>query len=170
MRDLLMYVESEHDLSVLRIFLDRDNLIRYLPLSFGYNEYDTPIDAFIGVLDNLLEVSSLKRKTFFCKAMKVARKTLRELKSKLNSKSIVADELARAKDLEFVNSFDMSGARLRKFLNPKKLFSLLSKSFIFKHGMTFKTKASHLLPVKVKHGRSFGIGKASPTDDSLSRR
>jgi len=95
--------------------------------------------------------------------MKVARKTLREL----NSKSIVADELARAK---FVNSFDMSGARLRKFLNPKKLFSLLSKSFIFKHGMTFKTKASHLLPVKVKHGRSFGIGKASPTGDSLSRR
>jgi len=45
MRDLLMYVESEHDLSALRIFLDRDNLIRYLPLSFGYNEY-TPSSEY----------------------------------------------------------------------------------------------------------------------------
>jgi len=141
MRDLLMYLESGHDLSALRIFLDRDNLIRYLPLNFRYDKYDTPIDAFIAVLHNLLKVSGLKRNAFLCKAMKIAKKIL----CKLRSKSILVNELPCVKDLEFVNLFNVSGTRLHKFLNPKKLSSLLPKSFIFKHGMTFKAKASHLL-------------------------
>ncbi|RLU17025.1 hypothetical protein DMN91_011094 [Ooceraea biroi] len=145
MHNILASFGPEHDLSALKIFLNHDNIIKYLPSSFRYSEYDTSTDAFVGVLYNLLQVPSLKQETFLYEAMKIAKRFLQCSGRKQWIHNVFAYKNLSAKDLEFVNSFNVFEPRLLKFLNPEKLVSVLPKSFTFKNRVTFKTKASHLL-------------------------
>lgn len=147
MQSTLASLKLKYDLAPLKIFLNHDNMIEYLSPDFEYANYRTSIDAFAAVLDNLLQVSSLKRKVNLYKTMTFVRQTLREHISperRSFHKTLVHKQLFSA-DLEFVNLLNMSLPKWRKFFKPEKLVSLLPKSFTFNNQPTFKTKVLHLL-------------------------
>lgn len=147
MHRTLASLKLKYDLVPLKIFLNHDNLNKYLPLDFKYTDYRTSIDAFAAMLDNLLQSSSLKRKVTLYKTMIFVRRSLHEQFLPLRQsfrKTSVYKQLS-SQDLEFVSLLNMSLPKVREFLKPEKLMSLLPDSFTFNNQPTFKTKTLHLL-------------------------
>lgn len=144
MHHTLASLKLKYDLAPLKIFLNHANMIKYLRSDFKYTNYNTPIDAFAAVLDHLLQLSSLRRKVTLYKTMMFVRQTLRERTSPVTRSFLVREQLS-SKDLEFVIPLNMSLPKLREFLKPEKLASLLPESFTFDNQPTFKTKMLHLL-------------------------
>lgn len=147
MQHTLASLKLKYDLVPLKIFLNHGNMIKYLPPDFKYTNYSSPIEAFAAVLDNLLQVSSLKRKVILYKTMMFVRKALYEHASPIMRsfrKALIRKQLS-SKDFEFVSWLNTSLPKLNEFLQPEKLASLLPKSFTFDNQPTFKTKMLHLL-------------------------
>lgn len=144
MHRTLASLKLKYDLAPLKIFLNHDNMIKYLSPDFNYTNYSTSIDAFAAVLDNLLQLSSLKRKVTLYKTVTFVRQALREHISPVRRSFLVREQLS-SKDLEFVTLLNMSLPKLREFLKPENLVGLLPESFTFDNQPTFKTKMLHLL-------------------------
>lgn len=146
MRRTLVSLKLRYDLVPLKIFLNHDNMIKYLPPDFKYTEYGESNHALAAVLDNLLRVPSLRRRATLHKTMIFVKQSLLEQSSTRRSyrKSSVPTRLS-SEDIEFVNLLNMSLPKLREFMNPQKLVSLLPESFNFRNRPTFKTKTLHLL-------------------------
>ncbi|XP_011881415.1 PREDICTED: uncharacterized protein LOC105569512 [Vollenhovia emeryi] len=147
MHRTLTSLKLKYDLAPLKIFLNHNNMIKYLPPDFKYTIYSTSIDAFAAVLDNLLRFSSLRRKVILYKTMTFVRQALRERISPARRsfrRALVRNQLS-SNDLEFVSQLNMSLPKVREFFKPEKLASLLPESFTFDNQPTFKTKALHLL-------------------------
>ncbi|XP_032686107.1 uncharacterized protein LOC116851126 [Odontomachus brunneus] len=147
MHRTLASLDLKYDLVPLKIFLNHDNMIKYLPSNFKYGKYSTPIHALVVVLDNLLQVPSLKRRVLLYKTMTFTRQSLIEQtqsRRSLSSNNETIDRLS-TEDLSFVSLFNTSSPMLREFLDPRTLLSLLPESFNFHGRPTFKTKALYLL-------------------------
>ncbi|KYQ54529.1 hypothetical protein ALC60_06553 [Trachymyrmex zeteki] len=147
MQRTLANLKLDYDLAPLKIFLNHDNMIKYLSPDFKYTSYKSSIDALAAVLDNLLQLPSLKRKVNLYKTMKFVRQSLREhtsLVMRSFRRALVSKQLS-SEDLEFVNLLNMSLPKIREFMKPEKLMSLLPKSFTFNNQPTYKTKMLHLL-------------------------
>jgi len=146
MHRTLASLKLKYDLVPLKIFLNHDNMIKYLSPDFKYTNYSSSIDALAAVLDNLLQVPSLKQKVILYKTMKFVRQTLRELASpgRRSFHKALVRKLS-SKDLEFVSLLNMSLPKIREFLKPEKLVNLLPESFTFDNQPTYKTKVLHLL-------------------------
>ncbi|KAL0106354.1 hypothetical protein PUN28_016227 [Cardiocondyla obscurior] len=149
MHRTLANLKFKYDLVPLKIFLNHDNMIKYLPSNFKYAEYKTSIDAFAAVLDNLLKVPDLRRKVALYETMTFARRTLSEQNFSPARRSFqgkTVRSILSLQDLEFVGLLNMSLPKVREFFKqPEKLIDLLPRSFTFDHKPIFKTKASHLL-------------------------
>lgn len=147
MQSTLASLKLKYDLAPLKIFLNHDNMIKYLPPDFKYASYRTSIDAFAAVMDNLLQVPSLKRKVNLHKTMTFVRQTLREHTSqgRQSFRRTLVHKRLSSTDLEFVSLLNMSLPKVREFLKPEKLASLLPESFTLANQPTFKTKVLHLL-------------------------
>lgn len=146
MQRTLASLDLKYDLVSLKVFLNHDNMIKYLPSNFKYGKHATPIHALVVVLDNLLQVPSLKRRALLYKTMTFARQSLVEQSQSRRSLSSdkTIDRLS-AEDLSFVSLFNTSSPKLREFLDPQTLLGLLPESFNFRDRPTFKTKALYLL-------------------------
>ncbi|XP_077279628.1 uncharacterized protein LOC143907024 [Temnothorax americanus] len=147
MQRTLASLKLKYDLVPLKIFLNHDNMIKYLSPEFKYTSYRTSNDAFTAVLDNLLQIRSLKRKVTLYKTMTFVRQALRERVSpgrRSFDKTPVHKQLS-TKDLEFVGLLNTSLPKLHEFFKPEKLVSLLPKSFTFDNQPTFKMKMLHSL-------------------------
>ncbi|KYN12161.1 hypothetical protein ALC57_15653 [Trachymyrmex cornetzi] len=139
----LASLKLKYDLAPLKIFLNHDNMIKYLPPNFKYTSYNSSIDALVVVLDNLLQLPSLRRKVILYKIMRFVRQSLRERTSSFRQ-ALVSKQVS-SEDLEFVSLLNMSLPKIRKFMKPEKLMSLLPESFTFNNQPTYKTKMLHLL-------------------------
>ncbi|EFN88534.1 hypothetical protein EAI_03190 [Harpegnathos saltator] len=146
MHRTLASLELKYDLVPLKIFLNHDNMIKYLPPDFKYGRYSTSTHALVAVLENLLRVSSLKRRAILYQTITFTRQSLLEQSQsrRLLGSDKTVDRLS-TDDLSFVSLFNMSSPKLREFLNPQTLLGLLPESFNFRGRPTFKTKASYLL-------------------------
>lgn len=146
MHRTLASLNLKYDLVPLKIFLNHDNMIRYLPSHFKYAKDSSPTHAFIAVLDELLQVPSLKQRVNLYEAMVLTRQALIEQsQSRRFLSSTKSVDHISVEDLKFVSLFKMSSPKLRKFMDPQTLLNLLPKSFSFLDRPTFKTKALHLL-------------------------
>lgn len=137
-------LKLKYDLVPLKVFLNHDNMIKYLPPDFRCAKYNTSIDALAALLDNLLQMPSLRRRTVLYKAMAHVKQSLlqqsRRVYRKANARGRVSSE-----ELEFVISLNMTLPSLREFLNPRKLAALLPETFSLDNRPTFKMKTLHLL-------------------------
>ncbi|XP_011685814.1 PREDICTED: uncharacterized protein LOC105448768 [Wasmannia auropunctata] len=147
MHRTLMNLNFKYDLVPLKIFLNHDNMIKYLSPDFKYTHYSSSIDALATVLDNLLRSSSLRRKAILYKTMRSVRQALRERGTSAVRQSFRRTfyERLSSKDLEFVSLLNMSLPKVRQFFKPEKIASLLPESFNFDNQPTYKTKVLHLL-------------------------
>lgn len=146
MHRTLASLKLKYDLVPLKVFLNHGNMIKYLPANFRYGKYSTAIHALAVVLDNLLQVPSLKRKVALHKAITFTRQFLMEqTQSRRSSGSDKTVDRFSTEDLSFVKLFKMSSPKLREFLDPQTLLGLLPESFNFRNQPTFKTKALYLL-------------------------
>lgn len=150
-RTLASLKQNEYDLGPLKIFLNHDNLNKYLPPNFKFSDFKSSIDALLAVLDHLLQASrrsiQLRRKGILYKTMRFVRQTLRERISPAGQsfrRTLGYKELS-SRDLEFVSLLNMSLPKVREFFKPEKIISFLPESFTFDNQPTFKAKMLHLL-------------------------
>jgi len=144
MHRALTSLKLKYDLVPLKIFLNHDNLIKYLPPDLEYTRYRTSIDGLAAVLDNFLQSPSLRQKKTLYKTITFVRKSIREktgLMRRLSRKAF--HKRSSSEDLEFISY--ISSPKIREFLSPENLLNLLPQSFTFEDRPTFKTKALHLL-------------------------
>jgi len=140
MHHTLTSFKFKYDLAPLKIFINHDNMISSIYRQIS----SSSIDVLAAVLDNLLQLPSLRRKIILYKTM---RQSLRERTSPMRQSfrwTLVSKQLS-SEDLEFVNLLNMSLSKIRKFMKPEKLMSLLPKSFTFNNQPTYKIKMLHLL-------------------------
>ncbi|EFN74705.1 hypothetical protein EAG_02898 [Camponotus floridanus] len=144
MHRALASLKLKYDLVPLKIFLNHDNLIKYLPPDLEYTRHRTSIDGLAAVLDNFLQSPSLRQKKALHKTITLVRKSIREktgLMRRLFRQAF--HKRPSSEDLEFISY--ISSPKIREFLSPENLLNLLPQSFTFEDRPTFKTKALHLL-------------------------
>ncbi|KYN37582.1 hypothetical protein ALC56_07781 [Trachymyrmex septentrionalis] len=147
MQRTLASLKLKYDLAPLKIFLNHDNMIKYLPPNVKYTNYNSSIDALAVALDNLLQLPSLRQKRILYKTLRFVRQSLRERifpVRKSFRRPLVSKQLS-SEDLKFVSLLNMSLPKIRKFMKPEKLMSLLPESFTFDNQPTYKMKMLHLL-------------------------
>lgn len=149
MQRTLASLKLKYDLVPLKIFLNHDNMIKYLSPNFKYTSYREPMDAFAAVLDNLLQVPNLRQKVILYKTIHFVRNVLRERNSPVmrafrRTLSGSHKQLS-SMDLEFVSLLNMSLPKVHEFFNPEKLMNLLPLSFNFDNQPILKMKMLHLL-------------------------
>ncbi|KMQ90742.1 hypothetical protein RF55_9468, partial [Lasius niger] len=146
MHRALTSLKLKYDLAPLKIFLNHDALIKYLPPDFKFTKYGTSIDGLAAVLDNFLQSPSLRRRMTLYKTMIFVRESIRE---RVNSGRRLLHKTFHkrpsSEDLEFISSLNISLTKIRKILKPENLLNLLPQSFTLDNRPTFKTKALHLL-------------------------
>ncbi|KYM94938.1 hypothetical protein ALC62_14533 [Cyphomyrmex costatus] len=147
MQRTLASLKLKYDLAPLKIFLNHDNMIKYLSPDFKYTSYKSSMDALAAVLDKLLQIPSLRRKVILYKTMRFVRQSIRERTSPVRRsfrRALVSKKLSK-EDLEFASLLNMSIPKIREFMKSEKLISLLPESFTFDNQPTYKTKTLHLL-------------------------
>ncbi|XP_072762541.1 uncharacterized protein [Anoplolepis gracilipes] len=144
MHNALANLKLKYDLAPLKIFLNHDNLIKYLPSAFKYTSYGTSINGLAAVLDNFLQSPSLRQRKILYKTMTIVRESMRKTASKARRSSRkTSHKRPSSKDLEFISY--ISPPKIREFLKPENLLNLLPQIFTLDNRPTFKTKALHLL-------------------------
>ncbi|XP_050454591.1 uncharacterized protein LOC126853143 isoform X2 [Cataglyphis hispanica] len=144
MHHALTSLKLKYDLVPLKIFLNHDNLIKYLPPDFKYTKYGASINGLAAVLDIFLQSSSLKQRKILYQTMIFVRESIRErVDSARRSSRKIFHKQPSAEDLEFISS--IAPPKLSEFLKPEKLLNLLPQSFSLDNRPTFKMKALHLL-------------------------
>lgn len=144
MHHVLTSLKLKYDLAPLKIFLNHNNLIKYLPPDFKYTKYGASINGLAAVLDIFLQSSSLKQRKILYQTMIFVRESIREkVDSARRSSRRIFHKRPSAEDLEFISS--IAPSKLSEFLKPEKLLNLLPQSFSLNNRPTFKMKALHLL-------------------------
>lgn len=144
MHHVLTSLKLKYDLAPLKIFLNHDNLIKYLPPDFKYTKYGTSINGLAAVLDIFLQSPSLKQRKVLYQTMIFVRESIREkVDSARRSSRRIFHKRPSAEDLEFISSIALP--KISEFLKPEKLLNLLPQSFSLDNRPTFKMKALHLL-------------------------
>ncbi|XP_070158427.1 uncharacterized protein [Polyergus mexicanus] len=143
MHHALTSLKLKYDLAPLKIFLNHDNLIKYLPPDFKYTKYGVSINGLAAVLDICLQSPNLKQRKILYKTIIFVRESIRERAGSVRRLSRRNFHKPSAEDLEFIGS--IASPKIREFLKPEKLLNLLPQLFTLDNRPTFKTKALHLL-------------------------